>query len=398
MIIEPFIKGYLLLALRIDKIFDGYIDIYYGPPELKKLVENESKKSAKELLNNTRELQKRLTHEINNSARQKYLESILNSMEVFLSVLDGKDIDFIDQVEAILGIKPEVFQDKEFYELQEQYNEVYPGNGTLGERIETINNHRQIPRSEIIPKFNKALEITRNRTKELFPNLIPESESINVQFAEERVSWGMYNYYQGKYHSLIMINPFQTWYWTSFLPFAAHEGYPGHHTELSVKNDLLLNQLNWSEHCILIFNTPVGIMTEGIAETALYTLFPAEEKILIELEEFCINRDKEASVEILIKQFELKYRVRKFIHHLTNLGNIEGWSESDLFDYGMEFGFLPEENLRSAISYILSPKFRIYSYTFTSGRDLIAKKFGIPPKLEDFRNLLSKPVLPSDLI
>jgi hypothetical protein len=208
----------------------------------------------------------------------------------------------------------------------------------------------------------------------------------------------MFNQYKGSFHSLFIINPFQPWDWTSFLPFAAHEGYPGHHTELSVKNELFFNQFNWSEHCILIFNTPVGIITEGIAEIAPYMLFSDEEKILIELEEFCNNRDEEDSVEILIKQFKLKHKIKKFYHHLTNLGNIEGWSEDDLFDYSMEFGFIPKENLESIISFVLNPKYRIYSYTYTSGRELITKKFGFPPKLDDFRNLLSNPVLPSDLV
>jgi len=399
MIIDPFIKEYILLALRINRIFDGYIDAYYGPSELKEMIENEPIRSATKLINETRTLQKKLVQKINDSTRQRYIGATLKAMEAFLTILSGKKMDFIEQVNAILGVKPEVFQDdREFYDLQKEFNHVYLGNGNLAERMEVYKERRRIPKSEIIPKFKRALELTCARTKELFPDLLPETESISLEFAKDGVNWAFFNKYLGNFHSIIEINPSQPMYWTTFFPFAAHEGYPGHHTELTVKNNLFYNQLNWSEHCLILMNTPAGVITEGIAETAPYMLFSSEEKIRMELENFCLNPYEEDSVDLLIKQFELKIKVKKFIIHLANLANIEGWSERELFDYGMSFGFYPKKNLQSDISLILNPKFRIYNYTYNYGRVLITKKFGFPPKLNDFRYLLSNPVISADLI
>ena len=65
--IHPFIKKYLILALRINKIFDGYVDGYYGPPELKTLVENESVHSSKILGDTAKNLLKELPQQINDS-------------------------------------------------------------------------------------------------------------------------------------------------------------------------------------------------------------------------------------------------------------------------------------------------------------------------------------------
>ncbi len=397
--IHPFIKGYLLLALRINKISDEYVDAYYGPPELKTLVENEPVKSAKELIRVCKVLQKDLLKRINDSSRQKYIGTMLNAMEVFLRILNNEQIEFNEQVEAILGVKPKTYEnDSEFYTLQEEFNQIYLGKGTLAERMEIYKERRRIPVSEIIVNFKRALNITRGRTKEVFPELLPESESFKVQLAIENIGWGFYNRYLGNYNSIIEINPFQPLYWTVFLTAAAHEGYPGHHTEFSVKNKLLCDQLNWNEHSIILMNTPAGTITEGIAETASYVLYKAEEKVRIELEEFCPDPDKEDSVDVLIKQSEIKYKVNKFMVHLANLANINGWDREALLNYGMEFGFIPKENLQNTISFILDPKFRIVFYTYNSGRDLITNKFGFPPKVDKFRSLLSKPTIASDLI
>ena len=375
------------------------MDAYYGPTELKTLVENEPVKSAKELIKVCKVLQKDLIDRIHDYSRQKYIGTILKAMEVFLRVLNDEKIEFNEQVEAILGVRPKSYEnDSEFYALQEEFNQIYSGKGTLMERMELYKERRRIPKNEIIVNFKRALKITRERTKEIFPELLPESESFKVQLTKERVGWAFYNHYLGNYKSLIEINPFQPIYWTVFLTNAAHEGYPGHHTEFSVKNKLLYEQLNWNEHSIILMNTPAGTITEGIAETAPYMLFKPEEKIRIELEEFCPNPDREESIDILIKQSEIKFKVKKFMIHLANLANIDGWDKEELFNYGMDFGFLPKDNLQSDISFMLNPKFRIVYYTYNYGRDLITNKFGFPPKVDNFRSLLSKPIIAFDLI
>jgi len=248
MIIDLFIKEYILLALRINRIFDGYVDAYYGPSELKEMIENEPIRSATKLINETQTLQKKLAQKINDSIRQRYIGANLKAMEAFLTILSGKKVDFIEQVNAIIGVTPDIFpNEREFYDLQEQFNQSYLGVGTLNERMETYKERRQIPINEIIPKFKRALEIASNRTKELFPDLLPDSKLCEVKLTKEQVGWSFFNNYKGNFKSVIEINQFQPLYWTTFLPGAAHEGYPGHHTEFTVKNDLFFNKLNWSE-------------------------------------------------------------------------------------------------------------------------------------------------------
>ena len=41
MIFDNFAKSYINLGLRINKHINGYVEHYYGPPELKKAIEIE---------------------------------------------------------------------------------------------------------------------------------------------------------------------------------------------------------------------------------------------------------------------------------------------------------------------------------------------------------------------
>ena len=92
-------------------------------------------------------------------------------------------------------------------------------------------------------------------------------------------------------------------------------------------------------------------------------------------------------IKILRKALDLKN-----IPYNTNA------SKKELIDYGMTFGFTPKANLESDIDFILNPKYRIVHYTYNYGRALISKKFGFPPNLDDFKYLLSNPVISSDLV
>ena len=43
--LDDFAKNYLSLGLRINKLFNGYVEHYYRPPEIKRRVDLENKLS-----------------------------------------------------------------------------------------------------------------------------------------------------------------------------------------------------------------------------------------------------------------------------------------------------------------------------------------------------------------
>ena len=161
--------------------------------------------------------------------------------------------------------------------LKEEFNAAYGGLGSLEKRMNDLRVRRTVPESKVFELFKKALNITRNRTKELFIDLLPENERINIELVKNnsnnKIKWTYYNWYLGNLHSRIDVNPNFNMYWTLFLPAATHEGYPGHHTEFVAKEQRLYRELNQFEHSILLLNSPKFIISEGIAELAVTMLF-----------------------------------------------------------------------------------------------------------------------------
>jgi len=75
--LNNFAKDYILLGLRINKHIDGYVEHYYGPPKLKKIVDSEELSSPNSLLNNWKNLKDELQKQDFEKPRYRFLDSTL---------------------------------------------------------------------------------------------------------------------------------------------------------------------------------------------------------------------------------------------------------------------------------------------------------------------------------
>ena len=57
---------------------------------------------------------------------------------------------------------------------------------------------------------------------------------------------------------------------------AAHEAYPGHHTERAAKEQRLIVDAGWLEEAIQLVPTPQALVSEGIAEVGLDVILDDE--------------------------------------------------------------------------------------------------------------------------
>jgi hypothetical protein len=138
-------------------------------------------------------------------------------------------------------------------------------------------------------------------------------------------------------------------YWTTLLAAAAHEGYPGHHTEFSVKEWKLYRELNQFEHSILLLNSPKLIISEGIAELATNVLFSYQDQAEIGLQNFCLNPLKEDSVDVLIMQNEVKGKIPLFWHNLAYHALIDKWNEKELIRYATDFEIFSQNDIKNQL-------------------------------------------------
>jgi len=393
---DDFAKNYLSLGLEIDKHFNGYVEHYYGPPEIKRRVDLEEKIPPRVLLKDYYDLNRQLEKQGFETNRFKFLDKTFIAIETILRKLNGEKIPYLEQVENFFDFTPRLYDDEIFYALSLKADEAYKGEGSLSQRIENYVKRRKIPKDKLKLLFIKALHIAREKTKEKFPNLLPETEKVKVNFVTDQ-SWGYYNWYLGRFLSRIDINVDINHYWTSLLTFACHEGYPGHHTARCVKDFLLYRNKGYFENCISLIYTPEFAIYEGMGELADEIIFSIEEMTKISLHGFCPNPDDEDTLETLIQQSEIRRGFRNFKQNLAYHKHINGWSDEDLIAYCNEFNYISKSNAKIMLNFINDDIWAPYILAY-QGERIIRENYGDPPSTRYFRKLITEQNLPSDII
>jgi len=389
-------KEYLLLGLRMDKLIDGFVDAYYGPTELKELVGNEKPLPPKNLLESCKKLQKKLINEGFIEERVKILEKTLGAIETSLNIKNGKDLPFLEKVNRLYDIKPELIDDSIFYKLKEKLNSVYQGSGPFLDRFKTFWKKHELTIEKLESKCTRALKLTRDKTYELFPDLLPEGEDISINLVKDK-PWNAYNWYLGQTISRIEINTDIPKNCMSVLRLITHEAYPGHHTEHAIKEKRLYIEQKRFEHSILLTPTPEAVISEGIGNTAADVLFSDEEKGQLILDELC-HDPSNIDLDIIISQYRAQGNINKITNNLAILAHEDGWSDDELVKYALDFEFMTEKEVRQTLKFIRHPLWSTYVFNYSFGESLIKQKFGTHPTPKDFKMLLTHSILPSDLI
>ncbi|MHA2180961.1 MAG: hypothetical protein ACXAAH_06025 [Promethearchaeota archaeon] len=397
LVLDEFGKNYLLLGLRIGKLIEGYVESYYGPPELREIVDKEQPVSPKNLLSICDRLQHDLPNQGFAKIRIKFLSKMLRAMETSLNVVDGKNIPYLKQVNRFYDIKAELVDDSIFYKAAEKLDEFYTGSGSFSDLISVLEKQRAIPVEKVEETYKHAFEILQTRVKELFPDLLPNTEEISIKIVKNQF-YSAEAIYAGKYKTQIKINTDVSTDWTIVLILAAHEGYPGHHTEFTVKEKTLYLKEQQFEHCLVTYQVPKMVISEGIADTAIDVLFSPREAVTIGLEEICPNPKTAYPLDALIANFNAEGVYGALKNNLAFHAHVDGWSDEKLLKYGLNFGIYSENIIKSLLKFVHHPLGSTYAFNYHMGEMLVKKKYGERPSPADFKKLLTHQFLPSDLI
>ncbi len=394
--LSEFGREYLLLGLRMGKLIDEYIDSYFGPRKLKQLVEYEDTLSPHQLLLICRGLQKYLPDQGFEDLRVRFLNQMLGAMETSLKLEIGLKIPYLEQVKRLYNITPEYRTDSELYEGVEQLDSLYEGSGTLLDRLRVVYKRRELPKNRIIEFCRHGMNIVRERTYKLFPDLLPCNESEEVEEVHNR-TWAGYNWYLGNFKSRFDICTDKRISWHLILDITAHEGYPGHHVYSCVTDKLLFQGKNHFEQCMRIAFGPQMVLYEGTASLALDTLFSQYEQERIAYENYCLNPVEENFDDLLEEK-----RVWKTIRGITaNLAfhlYVDGWSEEKLFAFVLELGLMPEAQIHELLNLVKDPYWKTFHFNYLAGERLIKKKYGERLSPKNYTNILINAYLPSDFV
>jgi hypothetical protein len=178
----------------------------------------------------------------------------------------------------------------------------------------------------------------------------------------------------------------------------AHEAYPGHHTEYSIKEQHLYRQKDYLEHSILLCNTPSALISEGIATNALQAVASKDEitSILLQCYEAAGLPRADAA------------RAHDFMIALRTLGKVsdnqalllfrDRVPEDEVIAYGIRHSLRDEAKERQRLRFFNDPLWRSYGYNYTLGRDLVAAFLDASSdRTQAFARLLSEPLTPRQI-
>ncbi len=376
-------ERYLELGLRLGRHVDGLVDAYYGPAELKEQVDAEDIVEAPQLAADADTLLAELP--------DGWLRDQVRGCATYARVLAGEPIAYADEVEGSYSVRP-VKTPVEVYEAAHaQLDEVLPGDGSLFERRQAWRTKQLVDGDRAVPVLEELLPILRERTETVVA--LPDGARVTLEPVHDE-PWWAFNYYQGDLTSRVVLNVDVPTTGLDLIHLAAHEVYPGHHTEHTLKEQLLLREQGRAEEGIQLVPTPQALLSEGIAE-----LGP----------EVVLDADARAALYAVLARHgivvdpDLAERIAKVLDQLSTtsvdvalLLHEDGVSEGEAKRYLERWRLATPEQAAHSVSFVTDPTWRAYTICYTAGERLCRAFVAGEP--ERFRQLLTEHVRVGDLL
>ena len=365
------VTSYLELGLRLGRHVDGLVDAYYGPPELAAAVEAEPLHDATALAADAETLLDALPASGLEEGRQGWLGDQLRGLRTYAGVLAGETVSYSDEVERCYGVRPQTTSEAVFEEMHAHLDELLPAGGSLLERYEAWRATTFVPRESVVPALERVVAVLRERTRALYG--LPERESLTLDSVEHE-PWAAFNYYLGRQRSHVVINVDHPVTAGDLIETAAHEGFPGHHTEHAWKEQRLIDERGWLEEAIQLVPTPQAIVSEGIAEVGSAIVLDEATKAAVTaiVLEHGANYDPAFAGEIA----KARRRIRGVGMNAAIAIHEQGLSPEEAEAYVARWALVTPARARQNIDFITDPVWRAYVITYGEGRRLVEALVG----------------------
>ncbi len=261
--VDDAVLAYLELGLAFDAHVPGFVDAFVGDPALRRRIADAPTVDARVLADRAAGLTADLASVP--GPRATFLRAQLAGLHCSARKLAGDEIGFVDEVRAYFDVDVAPGDQAEYAAAHRRLDDLLDGSGPLVERYTAYRARTRLPADrlpEIVDAFASAL---RDRVRAEYP--LDPRERVEFEIVGDK-PWSGFNYYLGAHRSRVAINADLPQYAATLPHLIAHEAYPGHHTEHSRKETLLLGG-GQPEQAIFLVNTPQCLMAEGLADHAL---------------------------------------------------------------------------------------------------------------------------------
>jgi hypothetical protein len=376
-------ERYVRLGLQLGRHDDGIVDAYFGPPELAAAVEAEPPVEPPPLVSAAEALLDEL--------EDGWLRDQVVGLRTYAGVLAGESVSYADEAEGCYGVRPSHTDEAVFRAAHEQLEELLPGDGPLAERYERWENSIRVPREQIESLLAAAIEEARAWTRDLIE--LPEGEGIVLEIVRDKPWWASCDYL-GDLRSRIAINVDLPMSSIELLVLASHETYPGHHTERSCKEHLLVRGRGLLEETLVLSPTPQSVVTEGIAVLAPYMLLEGDGGAALAAVVHDAGVDLDLAHALAVRRVLDPCRWAE-VNAALMLHDGDA-SEAEAHAYLERWGLMAPQWAAHMIRFMTEPTQRTYVITYPAGRELCGAY--VAGDLERFRRLVTEQVRVRDLL
>jgi len=388
-------RGYLSLALHLDRHYEGLVDAYFGPPELKSQAEAGEPRPLDALASDAAELQQAIEASDYDPQRKDWLSLHTRAMQAIIGKLSGDVLRIEEEAAQYFDIVPEMVDESVFEDFRAQMDSLLPGEGALAERVLDWERSVELRGDRILPVCERVIQEARTRTRAVFD--LPLDEEVSLSLVQNK-PWQAYNWYLGHGRSQIDLNSDLGLRIEDVVEALPHETYPGHHTELAIKERLLWWGEGRAEHSLLATG-PQAVVSEGLAMWAWEVIFEG-----IELTDF-LRGELYPLAGLPTEHVERDVGVMRA--NVSVLGVVDGnaalmlhrdgRASDEVQQYLVHFGLLTPERAAKSLEFMLDPHWRTYTFTYAAGRKLLAPLLRGPDRVENFARLLSEPFTPTQV-
>jgi hypothetical protein len=403
---DPVARDYLLLALRLDQRIAGLVDGYFGPADLKDLVDAEQPRAPARLVEDAAALRARLPAEVAELDRRRWLDVQLIALEAQARALAGDGLPYLEHVSACFDYEPTRTPEAAFDAAAAELDTLLPGAGPLAARIAAWDDSHTVPVDRVQHVVDALLPDFRGRAAALFG--LPEGEGLVVSLVRDQ-PWSGYNWYDGGLRSRVDLNtdlPIRAADLLSVLP---HETYPGHHLEHAWHEAHLVDGLGRMEASILGINTPECLLSEGLADLGRRFAVPPDDEVAILAEVFRLAglpnlggaAEARAAAERQVAISRALAAVRGVAGNAALLLHADGAPREEVLAYLERRLLSTPERAAKRLEFISHPLWRTYVFVYFEGERLLRRWLEMVPPAEQparFRRLLLEQLTPSVIV
>ncbi len=371
-------RDYILLALRLDQRTPGLVDGYFGPADLKAMVDLEQGRPAAALRDDAAGLRARLRSDVADPVRRAWLDAQLIALETQAAALAGESLPYLEYVGRCFAFRPPRRPDAEFEDAAAHIRALLPGDRPVGERLDAWDRQFEIAPDRLPAVIDPLVAQLRARAATLFG--LPAGEDLRVSIVRDQ-PWSGYNWYDGGRRSRVDINTDLPVRAPDLISTVIHETYPGHHLEHAWKEADLVDGQGRLESSILLINTPECLISEGMADLGRTFAVPAEDDVGLLLETFeraglAIADDPGAvrdAAERVVALAPHRRALAAIRGNAAILLHADGCTHGEVRDYLMSVGGIPEAAVEKRLAFIEHPLWRTYVFVYAEGEALLRR-------------------------